>query len=189
MATASDYTGLIPSANGDKPKFVAMVALVAGCFADNGGALRSMRDGLDLDTAIGAQLDILGLWIGLSRKVSVPVLSYFSFDIVGLGFDQGNWKGKLDPDSGIVAMDDETYRFMLRAKIEANKWDGSMLGYLRILQGLFAQYGITVSATDNQNMSMTVTLSASPSALLKALLLGGYLPLKPAGVAQTFVFH
>lgn len=186
MAQASDYTALIPSENGDKPKFVAMVGLVAGCFADETNALRTLESAMNLDAATGAQLDIIGQWIGLSRTIKVPLQVYFSFDITGLGFDQGNWRGPYDPDTGLTTMDDGTYRLMLKAKIGANSWDGSMLSYLSIMRGVFAGTGITITATDNQDMSMTVTLSAKPSALLNALLTSGYLPLKPTGVQQIF---
>lgn len=188
MSQASDYTRLIPSENADKPKFSAMVALVAGCFSDATNSFQSLEEALNLDTAVGAQLDILGLWIGLSRNLEVPFSVYFSFDISGLGFDQGNWIGPYDPSSGLTQMDDATYRQMLKAKIGANRWDGSMPSFRTILAEVFAGTGITITAVDNQDMTMDVTFSAKPPAIIMALLSGGYLPLKPEGVLQTFHF-
>ncbi|MGC7970039.1 DUF2612 domain-containing protein, partial [Salmonella enterica] len=67
----------------------------------------------DLDQAIGVQLDAVGEWVGISRNITVPLAGvYFSFDIAGLGFDQGVWKGPFDPDTGLTTLDDDTYRLL-----------------------------------------------------------------------------
>jgi len=188
MAQISDYTSLIPSENSQKPKFSAMVSSVAGCFVDSINAIEGIEPAFSLNTAVGAQLDILGIWIGLSRTLQIPYAVFFSFDTTGLGFDQGNWKGQFDPISGLATMDDDTYRQMLRAKIGSNNWDGTMPSFRFIMNEVFAGLGITISCVDNHDMTMTVTFSKKPSALLMAIVSGGYLPLKPAGVLQTFVF-
>ena len=185
MASVDDYITLVPSENRDKPKFMALVSLVAGAFADTNNAIRSIETKLDLDTAEGDQLDIIGKWVGLSRTLQVPFAVFFSMDITGLGFDQGNWKGPYDPTSGVTVMDDGTYRLMLKAKIGANNWDGTMPSFLAILSEAFQGSGITITARDNQDMTMDVYLSAKPPALLAAILTGGYLPIKPEGVTQT----
>lgn len=185
MATVDDYLHLIPSENRDKPKFMAMVTLVAGALADGQAAINAIEHGLDLDTAVGAQLDIIGKWVGLPRTLNAPFAVYFSFDDDALGFDYGVWKGPLDPASGLTSMDDDTYRVMLKAKIGANNWDGSLPGYMAVMATAFQGTGITITARDNQDMTMDVYLSAKPTAILRALLTAGYLPLKPEGVKQT----
>lgn len=184
MASADDYIALIPSENRDAPKFTAMVRTVTGCIADANNAIRSIEGKMNLDTAEGDQLDTIGKWVGLSRQLLVPYSVFFSLDTVGLGFDQGNWKGPYDPTGGVVTMDDGTYRLMIRAKIGANAWDGTMPQFLAILASAFQGTGITVTARDNQDMTMDVFLSAKPPALLAAILTGGYLPIKPEGVKQ-----
>ena len=154
---SSVYTGLITSEHREKPKFDALVALVAGSFADVNNAAASLNEAFDLDRAVGVQLDAVGLWIGLSRKVLVPISGvYFSFDTDGLGWEQGNWKGPYDPDAGITSLDDETYRTMLRAKIAANHWDGTLGNYREIMQQAFGGFGVTVVPVDNQDMTMDV---------------------------------
>jgi hypothetical protein len=184
MAQASDYTKLIPSENGDKPKFTAMVEAVAGCWADENNTLKAIESAFDLDQAQGAQLDIIGQWVGLSRNVPTPLTGvYFSFDTSGLGFDQGVIKGPYDPDDGITQLGDDVYRLMLRGKIVANHWDGTMPGYRLAMQTAFDPLGVRVVATDNQDMTMDVYMfGAVFPAVVTALLQGGYFPLKPAGV-------
>jgi hypothetical protein len=189
MAQASDYTGLITSEHSSKPKFSAMVAAVAQCFVDQQNLVNSISTSFDLDQAIGAQLDIIGLWVGISRQVKTPLNVYFSLDTTGLGFDQGNWQGPFDPSTGLTSLDDGTYRTLLRAKIAANSWDGTVPGAAAAYANLFAGSGSQIFIQDNQDMTMTVGVSGQiPSALLRSLLSGGYLPLRPEGVLVNFYF-
>lgn len=183
-----DYTSLITSQHRHKPKFKSMVSAVAGAFDEVRTVFEQIVQSYDLDVAVGDQLDAIGLWVGLSRYISTPLAVYFSLDTAGLGFDQGNWKGPYDPDTGLTRLDDSTYRTMIRAKIGANNWDGTAGGMLAIFQRAFSGTGALPFVIDNQDMTMTVCLAgASPPALLKSLLTHGYLPLKPAGVKVNYL--
>lgn len=187
MADISDYLGLITSEHSDKPKYMAMLEAVLGPMVDALNASAQLPADFDLDQAIGAQLDVIGLWVGISRRVNTPLVGvYFAFDIAGVGFDQGVWKGPFDPDSGVVELDDETYRILIRAKIGANRWDGTLNGSKAILDLVFS--GAThVFLQDNQDMSMTIGVSGEPpSAIALALLTGGYIPIKPEGVRVDY---
>ncbi|MBJ9021165.1 DUF2612 domain-containing protein, partial [Citrobacter farmeri] len=121
----SKYTGLITNYHATKPKFFDHIDLSTRPLIDISTATRGLVSAFDIDTAVGVQLDILGLWIGRSRIVSQPISGvYFSLDIDGLGFDQSVWQGPYDPDSGYTTLSDETYRIILKAKIAINNWDG-----------------------------------------------------------------
>lgn len=185
----ADYTGLITSEHAPQPKFMAMVAAIAQCFVDQQAFLEAMPDQFDVDTAIGVQLDAVGLWIGLVRTIKVPVASvYFSFDTSGIGWEQGIWYHPGDPTDAASVMDDGTYRIMLRAKIGSNNWNGSMEKSVAILNAIFVPEGWTPTLTDNQNMTMTITIAGAPlPPLLAAIVNGGYIPLRPVGVSATFV--
>jgi hypothetical protein len=188
MALATDYTGLLTSEHVSKPKFSAMVAAVAQCFADQINVMQSIPAAFDLDQAIGVQLDAVGLWAGITRQVATPLSVYFSLDITGLGFDQGNWQGPFDPTTGLVSLDDGTFRTLIRAKIAANSWNGTIPGAASAYANLFAGTGSQIFIQDNQNMTMTVGVSgAIPSALLRALFSGNYLHLRPEGVLANYV--
>lgn len=178
-----DYTTLITSEHKDKPKYKAMVSCVSGAFSDCSSSVSQIPSLFDLDAAIGDQLDVIGLWVGVSRKVSIPFAVYFSFDTVNLGFDQGSIKGPFDPSDGLTSLDDETYRRLIRAKIGANSWDGSLPSLNAILNQVFAGSGSSVFAVDNQNMTMDIYVAGNrPSAVMVSLLKNGYLPIKPSGV-------
>lgn len=188
MASADDYTALITSEHADKPKFMAMVGAVSGLFAGNQNFLEAMPRAFDLDTAVGMQLDTLGLWIGISRRIAVPVANvYFSWDTSGVGWDQGVWKGIIDPSATISVLDDDTYRLVLRAKIGANNWNGSVITATPILNQVFGGSATHVQLYDMGDMAYNAyILGPEPSALSMALIAGGYIPVKPAGVKANF---
>lgn len=189
MAQVSDYNGLITAEHADKPKFMAMVSAVAQCFVDQIDLLQSMQDAFDLDQAVGPQLDAVGLWIGLSRNIAVPIDNvYFSWDTENVGWDQGVWKQPGDSAAGITVMDDGTYRLVLRAKIGSNHWDGSMEKSVPILQSIFSIAGARAKIVDNHDMTMTIyIIGGTFSALSKALIQQGYIPLRPVGVSADYV--
>lgn len=153
MPDIKDYTGKITSEHADKPKYMAMVEAVSQCFLDTSQVAAGLPDDFDLDLATDAQLDDVGLWVGISRNIPTPLTNvYFAFDTPGLGFDQGSWKGPFDPDNGITTLDNETYRSLLRAKIGANHWDGTLESSKAILDLIFNPDGrdpfIPVSASN-----------------------------------------
>lgn len=188
MADSSQYTDLITSEHNNRPKFMAVVETLAQPMVDLQNLLSSMPGKFDLDSAVGDQLDTIGIWVGISRNVPVPLSGvYFSLDIDGLGFDQGSWKGPFDPDTGLTRLDDETYRLVIRAKIGANHWDGTLGASKAILDSIFGG-GTFVFIQDNQDMSMTIGIAGViPSAVFLALLAHGLIPLKPEGVRINIV--
>lgn len=183
MANISDYTGLVTSEHADKPKFVATLSALVQCFVDLQNLELQIPFDFDLDQAIGVQLDAVGKWVGITRNVNTPLTGvYFSLDIDGLGFDQGVWQGPFDPTTGVVSLDDDTYRLLIRAKIGANNWDGTLGTSAAILNSIFGG-GTYVFIVDNGDMSIDYGIAGTlPSAIFLALLRGGYIPLKPEAV-------
>lgn len=188
MADITKYTNRITSEHNQQPDFMAVVEALAKPLVDVQNVLGGMPGKFDLDNAVGAQLDDVGLWVGISRNVPVPLTGvYFSFDTAGVGFDQGSWKGPFDPDTGLTRLDNETYRLVLRAKIGANHWDGTLESSKAILDSIFGG-GTFVFIQDNQDMTMTIGIAGViPSAVFLALLANGLIPLKPEGVQINIV--
>jgi hypothetical protein len=175
---------LITSEHRDKPRFMASVAVSVQPLVDTVVVLRSMPGLFDLDVAVGDQLDKTGEWIGRSRKIGVPIVNvYFSFDISGVGFDQGVWQGPFDPSTGIESLPDDIYRILLRAQVVANGWDGSVEEAYDALEPLLTPSGVTIA--DNGNMTITVALTGTPPPpIVKALLTEQLVGFRPAAVQQ-----
>ena len=92
-------------------------------------ALRKLVADFDLDNAVGAQLDAVGVRIGRSRLIPYALQGlFFSWGDPARGWGQGLWKGPYDVGTSLYQLDDDTYRRLLRAKILANCWDGTIKG-------------------------------------------------------------
>jgi hypothetical protein len=142
MASIGNYLSLVTSQHRGKPKFEAVVT------ANNAPLLASQNLALvisemfDVDNAVGAQLDIVGLWVGLSRSVAIPLTGvYFAWNTSGLGWGQGVWKNMFDPTTGLVNLPDSVYRNALKAKILENYWDGTIPGIYAIWAAMFPPGG------------------------------------------------
>ena len=181
------YLALVTSEH-RKPKFLAMLTTLAGALVDAQVFMASVADSFDLDTAIGSQLDKIGEWIGISRRVAVGIPGvYFTWGDPDLGWGRGVWKDPADPGTTLNVLPDDVFKTLLRAKIAANKWDGTIPGIYAIWDTVFESEGTKVIVQDNQDMTMIVGIADKAlSALMQALLSQGYLPLKPAGVGVTY---
>jgi hypothetical protein len=183
MATSDDYLALVTPEHIGKPRFVASLAVLVQPVAETVTTALRLPEAFDLDEANGPQLDIIGLWVGAPRNVSVPLSGvYFTFDDDNLGFDAGYFKGQFDPVEGLGRLDDDNYRILLRAKIRANHWDGTLDVARSVMADLIPNNLVYVQ--DNQDMSMTVgVVGPALDAILKSLMTGGHLALKPEGVS------
>ena len=183
MANLDDYSGLITSGHNDKPRFMATLGALCRPLVEGINFMAGLPFDFDLDRARGVQLDAVGEWVGISRRIVIPLSGiYFSLDVIGLGLDESVWKGPYDPDSGLTSLDDDTYRLLIKAKIGANHWDGTLAGSAAILNSIFDS-GTSVFIEDHQDMSMIIGVAGKiPSPVFLALLAGGYIPIKPAGV-------
>lgn len=175
---------LITSEYNQQPKFMAMVDAVLQPFADLVVALLSMPSLFDLDNAVGAQEDATGLWVGASRNLSVPLAGvFFSWGTPNVGWGEGVWHQHGTSTSGLVTLNDDDYRVLLKATAAANNWDGTIPGAYSVWNTLFAGTGIGILIQDFQDMSIGLALTGPvPTAVQKALFTGGYLNLVPAGV-------
>lgn len=185
--TTTDYTALITSQHNDKPKFVAMTTSDVEPYVDIENILLNIPSYYDVDTAIGSALDVIGEWVGASRNIPIPLTGvYFEWDSTALvGWDSGSWQGEFDPVSGLTSLPDDSYRKLIKAKIAANRWDGTIESAYDIWVEIFTDSAIIIQ--DNQDMSMVVGVAGTKlGAIDQALLTGGYIALKPAGVSISY---
>lgn len=186
----SKYISRVTQRHSNKPKFINTIASLVQPLADNQVVSDALATTIfDLDTAVGIQLDQVGKWVGRTRDVVIPLNGvYFSFDTTGLGWDQGSWLGPFDPTTGVVSLDDTTYRALLRARIIINSWDGSATQALAALNKIFSlSPGTFITITDNGDMTMTVGISGIvPPAILISMLQNGEFNVRPDGVGINY---
>jgi Protein of unknown function (DUF2612) len=190
------YLSKVPPEHAGDANFMAELALVLQPFVDAQAFINSLPQAFDLDTAVGVQLDATGAWAGITREVPVPVQNpWFSFDTSGLGFDQGYWQGPYD-GIALAALDDTTFRRLIRAKIAANNCNGLQASILSCLTTYFdpldypSTYVAIYDATDPigsaglklSGLEMGVVIAGTiPNAVDLAILSQLLIPFKPAG--------
>lgn len=178
------YLDRITSEHNGQPDFVATVTALLQPLVDMQAVVEHLPADFDLDVAVGAQLDAIGVRVNRNRFVDIPYSVYFSWDTAGLGWDEGFWWVPGDPLTSMTTLADDPYRTLLRAVIAANQWDGTIPGAYVAWDTLFAgtPYGILIQ--DHGDLSMDLVLiGPSPDAITRALFTAGELDLKPAGVS------
>lgn len=178
------YLDRVTSEYNQTPDFMAMLAGVLQPLADVIAQVAAIPSLYDIDAAVGAQEDTVGLWVGASRQVAVPLTGvFFSWGTVGLGWGEGVWHEAGTPTTGLISLNDDDYRTLLYATAAANIWDGTIPGAYRAWNSLFAGTGIGILIQDYQDMSIGLALTGPvPTAVQRALFVGGYLSLVAAGV-------
>lgn len=162
MTDIQRYLNLVISEHADKPNFMAVLTELLQKIDDIDvcGSISPF----DLDTAVGVQLDVLGLFLDISR-----ILAF-------------------QPSAGISpVLDDDTYRLALRAKVAKNTWDGTIPGIQAIWTNLFDTYNIHLVLIDNQDMTMGAVIIGMTSTIQTDLVNHGYFVPKPEGVQMNIV--
>lgn len=178
-----DYTQYITAPHKQAPNFVEWVRAQTKPFADIQTALGFIATAFDLDVAVGSQLDDVGRWVGVSRRLEIPLnAAFFSFDVAGLGWDEGYWKGPYEPAEGVVSLDDDAFRSLIRARVAYNYWNGSNEKLELIGATVLQFWGVEAYMLDNQDMTVTLFLTKEPPVVILELLKQAALLSKPAGV-------
>lgn len=183
MTDTLNYTQLIAWEHRNQPNYNATVALTVEGDVDCQNLLARFATLFDVDTAVGQQLDFTGQWIGRTRVIQIPLNIFFSFDIAGLGFDEGYWYSPFDIATGSFSLPDLQYRILLKATIAANYWDGTIPGAVAAWDKLLLPFGFTMLMQDYGDMTMAIAIVGGPlDTITQALFTTGELDLKPAGV-------
>lgn len=152
------YLDGIESQHKLRPRYMAHVTALLEKIDGATAAASDMLTAFFLDTAVGDQLDKLGLLIGFGRTINIEGSPYY----------------------GTVLTDDQ-YRTMLYAKIFANHWDGSIEHFKTIWDQTLANV-LEAHYVDNMDMTVTIVVDGIVSDLLLHLIPGGHLVPKPMGV-------
>ena len=124
-------------------------------------AANVMDANFDLDYAKGPQLDILGQIIGFSRV---------------LPFEPSDGSGS--------TIDDTLYRQLLKATIAMNQWDGKIGSIESQWVAIFP--GMSLAIKDNQDMSMTLTVSGKVPIVLQEIIEAGFVVPRPQAVQLNY---
>jgi len=203
MSELTDYyKNLLIVQYHQKPKAQATVAaLVDSILSDD--LVFDVRDGFNIDTAVGTQLDIIGLYVGIDRFYAGQDLpGFFSLllysettsipaDRIGFAVyaDVDTKTGKTlkysDVLSGTLMLPDDAYRFLLKLKIVQNNSDHS---HKSIDDSIYRFFGNTLYADSSGDMVMYYFADAGQGPILEAAIQKGVLP-RPMGVRLNYIIE
>lgn len=184
------YTELISSQHRQQPKFTATVETLTEAVAHIKTVVQKIPYAFDLDEAVGAQLDIVGLWVGQSRyiKDTIPAEFFGFFDTpAALGFGEegmlwigGRWYEEGESTLETSKLNDHFYRMLIRAKIVKNHYRGGFAGIIAGAKQIFGDVHVTVQ--DKGHMAMRVNIGRTLSRLEQAIVKKLDIIPRPAGV-------
>lgn len=183
----------------DKPKARAFMENLLGALICYDLAV-SVRDGFNIETAVGDQLDIIAKYVGVSRVITGTSFSrdYFGFAEYGdttpftfYGFTQYGaapedvqYRNYKESSQSIYALNDEELRIIIKLAILRNNSNASVKGIDILLNALF---GAEVYYIDRMNMTVvSYMLSTAYQRIFNIAKSSGLLP-NPAGVGTSLI--
>lgn len=156
------YLNLITSEHATKPKYMAWVKELLRPFIEAIKLNDDIKKAFNLNTSVGVQLDTIGKILVLDRRVN------------------------FEPTDGSSSLlDDDNYRFILKAKVIKNQWKGTISDFYTFWNTLMGQE-LNIFLVDNQNMDpVAVVWDSQVDSMTQDLLSNGYIIPKPAGLGLT----
>ena len=156
----------------DKPVFDAYIKIVIQEIEELQAAFKDLKQLRDLDSAVGVQLDVIGDIVGQPRVlVDYTLFPYFGFDTapqaktfgttadVGIG---GYFKSVSDVIGSPFEVDDDTYRFLIRARIAANISNTTPQGVMNALNFILETNDCLIEEVGNAHLVITHYVTLTP---------------------------
>jgi len=195
------YTNLLIIQYNNKPNARATISLFIETLLAN-GILIDIRDAYNVDTAVGIQLDVLGLYVGVNRFFTTnEPKDYYAFtDYVEVdpdaeekfgftdyaNFDDYQYNGTMNYNSILSVenrLSDDDFRVIIKLKILQNNINHS---HKSIDDGMFNYFGTDVRPDSPGDMHMYYFLSENMTAIILASITKSILP-RPIGVGISLI--
>lgn len=156
------YRKLLTSEYKTRPKLTSWLLWLLSEGLTYNGVIDELVNAFILDTAVGAQLDVIGRIVGVER-----LLNFY-------------------PSGGeSPLMDDDTYRTVIKARIVQDFWKGTLPELYEAWGVLFPD--IRLQVQDLQDMTYNVVIIGAFSSLMRELIVNGYIVPKPEGVRIALI--
>lgn len=202
MSLVEETTNLLIKQYWEKPNAKSEIELQSASWDKVRAFLAALDPAFDLDNAVGAQLDVLGRIVGISRSVPAVVAKiYFGFESNpdSRGFSDkfnslrvgGPLFNKFSSRFTDLQLDDNDYGFFIRVKAALNRASAYIASdeFISIQDVVLAAFDGRAYVIDN--LDMTLTLYVSPVVSLARLRLIQALNLlpKPQGVRYKVIIQ
>ena len=157
----------------DKPNLEAALELLASGFDDIDDALLYLGS-LDVYTAQGVWLDLIGTIVGQGRRIETPIaVEFFGFQETagGLGFGQARFRTNADRITETTLLADPEYLKAILARVAKNGGDISKIGTVNALQIILDTPNIYVRNAGNAKITISIgkALTSTEKNLIDAL--------------------
>ena len=119
-----------------------------------------VADILNIDDATGYALDLVGRHVGVFRVLPTAIAKeYFGWldDNTALSFDVGEFYRNGDALHASVVLNDNDYRFFIKARITKNYQTGEISNIVNSIKFVIGKHGNII---DSQNMTMNVLVNS-----------------------------
>lgn len=154
------YLKKITSAHHDKPKYIEWLNVLLECVIDFRNLMASIPRAFSVNNAVGVQLDVVGLIVGVSRTSAHMA------------------------EEGGDGLSDEDYRRLIKAAILKNGWNGQAESLQALWQTIYPE--IQLSYLDNLDMTVTIHCRGDISPVMQEMIQTGFILPVPMGVYATY---
>lgn len=204
MLDLAYYKRLVTSEYRRSPKFTAMVAKLAGYGLDLDSSADNMVSAFDIDHATTAQLDILGIIVGVSRQLTFEPSPEATKEVIcptpeelaagteyplintpepqsisGVKFISGFAPDDMGSDEPMI--DDDLFRLLIKARIIQNAWKGTITELYTLWEAVMGA-DKRLAIQDLQDMSFNIVLQGDYTEIERELIIHAYIIPKPEGV-------
>lgn len=149
------YSNLLIMQYHNKPKAKATIEASVGLLPDD--LILEVINGFNIETAVGKQLDILGIYVGVDRFY--------------------------DNEGVMESLSDDDYRILVKLKAIANTSD---LSHKSLDDALYQFFGNEVRMDSDGNMEMSYFVPRGKTAIIQAAIQKEVLP-RPMGVKVAYI--
>ena len=143
-----------------KPKALGTIRAI---YAETDNTFKNvvqLADILNIDDAKGYALDLVGKHVGVSRVLPTAIAKkYFGWleDDTALSFNVGEFYRNGDALHASVVLNDNDYRFFIKARITKNYQTGEISNIVNSIKFVIGKHGNII---DTQNMTMNVLVNS-----------------------------
>ena len=143
-----------------KPKALGTIRAI---YSETDNTFRNIiqvADILNIDKATGYALDLVGRHVGVFRVLPTAIAKeYFGWleDDTALSFNVGEFYRNGDALHASVVLNDNDYRFFIKARITKNYQNGEISNIVKSIKFMIGKHGNIIDA---QNMTMNVLVNS-----------------------------
>lgn len=182
-----------------KPFFDVFVKIIINEMTSLQSAYKDLMQLRSLDTAVGAQLDVIGESVGQPRVLlDFTAFPYFGFDgsfgaesFGSVGNTTGGiFRSVFQEEGAPATVDDDTYRFLIKGRIAANSSRATPEDVIHGINFMTGNTSTILEELGNAKIRLTIqdTLTDLQKYFLQGLSsIGSIIPI-PIGVSVEYVF-